>query len=142
MQFSWAAPTELIKRAPAIVGPCGDRLLRITGLQYLESDECWWCNCGRTLSRFHLFVECRAWAPQIRERWKRVGKDCGWEHPRAPALQWLWKNDAVGVVVDFLEGTRAGSRALAEMVRLRMDEDREDAEVLGQESEEDGPGPP
>ena len=76
---------------------------RITGPQCLESDECWWCNCGRRQSRFHLFVECRAWAPQIRKLWKRVGKDCGREHPRAPALRRLWKDDAVGVVVDFLE---------------------------------------
>ena len=39
--------------------------------------------------------------PQIKELWQRVGKDCGWEHPRAPALRWLWKGDAVGVVVEF-----------------------------------------
>ena len=35
-----------------------------------------------------------------------------------------------------------GSRASAEMARARMDEDRDGEEVLGQESEEDGPGPP
>ena len=45
-------------------------------------------------------------------------------------------------VVNFLERTRVGSRAPAEMARLRMDVGREDAEVLGQENEEDGPGPP
>ena len=36
---------------------------RRTGSQRLQSSECWWCNCGRRQSRFHLFVECRAWAP-------------------------------------------------------------------------------
>ena len=41
-----------------------------------------------------------------------------------------------------MEGTRVGSRASAETAKLRMDEDREDTEALGQESEEDGPGPP
>ena len=80
--------------------------------------------------------------PQIRELWRRVGKDCGWEHPRAPALRWLGKDDAVGAVVDFLENTRVGSRAAAEMAGARVDEDREGDEVLGQESEEDGPGLP
>ena len=80
--------------------------------------------------------------PQIRELWQRIGKDCGWEHPRAPALRWLWKDDAVGAVVEFLEGTRVGSRASAERARVRVDEDRDGEETLGQESEEDGPGPP
>ena len=53
-----------------------------------------------------------------------MGKDFGWEHPRAPALRWLWKDDAVGTVVEFLESTRVGSRASAEMARARVDEDR------------------
>ena len=80
---------------------------RMTGPQRLETDECWWCNCGRRQSRHHLFTECRVWAPQISEPWLRIGKDCGWEHPRAPALRWLWKDDAVGAVVEFLESTRS-----------------------------------
>ena len=115
---------------------------RMTGPQRAESDECWWCNCGKRQSRHHLFTECRAWMPQIRKLWRRIGKDCGWEHPRAPALRWLWKDDAVGAVVEFLEGTRVDSRASAERARGRVDEDRDGEETLGQESEEDGPGPP
>ena len=114
----------------------------MTEPQRLEMDECWWCNCGRRQSRHHLFMECRAWLPQIRELWRRVGKDCGWEHPRAPALRWLWKDDAVGAVVEFLENTRVGSRASAAMARARVDGDRNGDEVLGQEGEEDGPGSP
>ena len=70
------------------------------------------------------------------------GRDCGRERPRTPALRWLWKDDAVGAVVDFLRNTRVGSRSSAEMARARMDEDREGREALVQESEEDGPGPP
>ena len=112
---------------------------RVTGPQRLETSDSWWCNCGRRQSRHHLFTE---WAPQIRELWKRVGKDCGWEHPRAPALRWLWKDDAVGAVVEFLESTRVGSRASAEAARARMDEGRDGDEVPGQGSEEDWPGPP
>ena len=89
---------------------------RMTGPQRLYSDEYWWCNCGRRQSRHHLFMECRAWAPQIRELWRRVGKDCGWEHPRVAVLRWLWKDDAVGAV-GFLESTRVGCRASAEVAR-------------------------
>ena len=73
--------------------------------------------------------------------WQKVGKDCGWEHPRAPALRRLWKDDAVGAVVELLENTRVGSRASAEMARARVGEDRDGDETPGQESEEDGPGP-
>ena len=115
---------------------------RMTGPQRLEKDECWWCSNGRRQSRHHLFTECQAWTPQIRELWRRVGKDCGWDHPRAPTLRWLWKDDAIGAVVELLENTRVGSRASAEMTRARIDGGREGDEVLGQESEEDGPGPP
>ena len=115
---------------------------RMTGPQRLETDECWWCSSGRRQTRHHLFTECRAWRPQIRALWRRLGKDCGWDHPRAPALRWLWKDDAVGAVLEFLENTRVGSRASAAMAGARRDEDREGDEVPGQESEEDGPGPP
>ena len=74
-----------------------------------------------------------------------MGKDCGWEHPRAPALRWLWKGDAVGAVVDFLESTGVGSRASAEMTRARVDEDRVEEAAAGSEGEkgeEGGPSPP
>ena len=39
---------------------------RMTGPQRAESDECWWCNCGKRQSRHHLFTECQSWLPQIR----------------------------------------------------------------------------
>ena len=55
----------------------------------------------------------------------------GGGYPRAPALRWLWKDDAVGAMVGFLENTRVGARASAEMARARMDEGREGDEVLG-----------
>ena len=39
---------------------------RMTGSQRLESDECWWYNCGKRQTRHRLFTERRAWAPRIR----------------------------------------------------------------------------
>ena len=71
-----------------------------------------------------------------------MGKDCGREHPRAPALRWLWKDDAAGAIVDFLSSTRVGCRASAKMARFRVYEDREGKGALGQDSEEGRPGPP
>ena len=69
----------------------------------MESSECWWCNCGRRQSRHRLFVECRAWPPQTRRLWRGSSKDCGWEHPRAPAVRWLWEESAIRAVLEFLE---------------------------------------
>ena len=43
---------------------------------WVESDQCWWCGCGRQ-SREHLFKECRTWKKEIRELWKEVGKISG-----------------------------------------------------------------
>ena len=60
---------------------------RMSGPQRVATSECWWCNSGRRQSRHHLFTECRAWAPQVRRLWKRVGKDCGWKHRRAPSVR-------------------------------------------------------
>ena len=104
---------------------------RMSGPQRLDFDECWWCRCGKRQSRHHLFVECKIWTPQIRTLWQRVGKDCGWEHLRASALRWLWKDGAVGAVVEFLESTRVGCRASAELARARVDEGRDGEEVPG-----------
>ena len=62
--------------------------------------------------------------------------------PEGASAEMAVEDDAVGAVVEFLENTRVGSRASAEMARARVDEDRDGEEVPGQESEEDGPGPP
>ena len=83
---------------------------RMAGPQRLESDECWWCNCGKRQTRHHLFSECRARAPQIRRLWGRIGKDCHWERPRAPPVSWLWKEGATEAVLEFLEDTPVGYR--------------------------------
>ena len=58
----------------------------------------------------------------------------------APALRWLWKEEAIGAVVDFLEDRRVWSRVSSG--RTRVDEDRDGDEVPRKESEEDSPGPP
>ena len=47
---------------------------------------------------------------------EEVGKDCGWEHPRAPAVRWLWDERTAGAVLGFLEDTRVGCRTSARVV--------------------------
>ena len=68
------------------------------------------CN-SRSQSRHHLFTECRTWTPQIKRPRRRVGKNCGWEHPRAPSAKWLWREVATGAVLEFLRDTRARCRS-------------------------------
>ena len=111
----------------------------MTGPQRIESDERWWCNCGKWQSRHRLFTECRAWAPQIRRLWRGAGKDCHWEHPRAPSVRWLWKEEAAEAVLEYLEDTQVGCRVPSE--RAGRDEGSDEEEVPGSDGEEGGPGP-
>lgn len=87
---------------------------RMTGPLRLESSECRWCDSGATESRHHLFVECKAWFPQKQKLWRRIGKDCGWKHPKAPAVHKLWKEGATEAVLEFLRDTRVGCWAASE----------------------------
>ena len=110
---------------------------RMTGPQRLETDGCW-CSCGKRQTRHHLFTKCRAWEPQIRALWKKIGEDCKWEHPRASSVRWVWR-EATEAVIEFLEDTPVGFRSSG-MARAKAD----DRESVGQglEGEEGGPGPP
>lgn len=72
-----------------------------------DSSECWWFGSRKRQSRHH-FVRCRAWAPQSGGLWKKIGKDCGWRHPRAPTVRLLWREGATEAVLEFLRGTRVG----------------------------------
>ena len=67
-----------------------------------ESSERWWCSSGERY---------RAWAPQQRRLWRRIGRDCGWKHPRAPAVKWLWEERATEAVLAFSADTRVGCRS-------------------------------
>ena len=112
---------------------------RMAGPLSRESDECRHCSCGRRESRYHLFVECKAWAPRIRRLWKRVGKDCRWKHPRAPVVKKLWKEEATEAALEFLGDVRAGCWSSGGIARApRMAEGGGEAS----EGEEGGPGPP
>ena len=41
------------------------------------SNRCWWCGSGERQTRHHLFIRCRRWAPEIRQLWQDVERDCG-----------------------------------------------------------------
>ena len=112
----------------------------------MGSSACWWSGSGKRRSRHNLFVQCRAWAPQVQELWKIVGKGCGWKYPRAPAVRLLFQDERATPAV--LRETRVGS-----MVTLVPPEEeweeleeivlRPEGEVSQEEGgEEGGPPPP
>ena len=111
---------------------------RITGALCLESSECRWCGSCKRESRHHLFTECQAWAPQFRRLWEGVGKDCGWKHPKAPAVRKLWREGATEVVLEFLTEASVGKRL--PVARAHRAEEAGEGEVS--RGEEADPGPP
>ena len=124
----------------------------------VQSSECWWCGSGERQSRYHLFFQCRRWAPESKKMWRDIGKACGWRHPRAHAVRHLFEDDrATPAVLTFIRTTRVGG-----MITLHDEgEEDKDEEIemwpdgrAGTESEmeeeggeveegeEGGPGPP
>ena len=117
----------------AVIGPyLKDRIHR------RDDDQCWWCGGGRQQTCHHLFIECRAWKPQIRRLWKDIGKAQEWKYPRAPSGKWLWKEKSTEAVLAFLRDTRVG----CVRAERKLSEDSWARTGSGDEGEEGGPGPP
>ena len=115
-----------------------------------DSDRCWWCHSGQRQSRHHLFFRCHRWATEGRKLWKKVGKACGWENPRAPSARLLSQGErATPVVLEFLRETKVGKIVtLAQMEEVDEKELEEiefrplDGEGGWREGDEGRPGPP
>ena len=120
-----------------------------------ENEKCFWCGSGERQTRYHLFVKCRRWTPEIRRLWQRVRMETGWGG--APSVRKLFGNEKnVRAILEFLEKTKVGkmpSRVLLaggpdleeeelEGFSLQvLDETGTESEVSSSE-EEDGPSPP
>ena len=116
-------------------------------------DRCWFCSTSEKQTRFHLFVKCRRWEPEIRKLWQRARLDSGWAELHLCAVFGDERN--VPAILEFLEETKVGKvpgRILLlegpdlegedpECLSLRVQEEEEETEVSSSE-EEDGPGPP
>ena len=87
----------------------------------IQSDKCWWCGSGERQWRHRLFVKCRAWAAQIKELWRSIGKACEWKHPRAPTVRLLFQNERANpAVLTFLRDTMVGG--MVALVPREMEE--------------------
>ena len=120
-----------------------------------DSDRCFWCGTGEKQTRYHLFVKCRRWTPEIKRLWQRVRMETGWGG--APSIRRLFGSEKnVKVILEFLADTKVGKmpgRILLaggpdleeeelDSVSLQvMDGTGIDSEISSSE-EEDGPGPP
>ena len=118
------------------------------------NDLCFWCGSGVRQTRYHLFVKCRRWGPEIRKMWQRIRIDCEWGG--APSIRFLFGNErAMPSILEFLEKTRVGKTPGRVLLAGGPDLEEEDLDILllrvgGEEGmsevssseEEDGPGPP
>ena len=119
-----------------------------------ESNACFWCGSGERQSRFHLFVKCRRWTPEIKRLWQKVRIETGWSG--APSIRRLFGDERnVKAILEFLESTKVGkmpSRILLaggpdleeedlEGFSLLVSEEEAETEISTSE-DEGGPGPP
>ena len=97
-------------------------------------------------TRYHLFVNCAAWKPQIKELWKDVGYLSGWEHPRAPRMALLFGDErATRAVLSCLRKTKVGQMVTIpprDEVGEEGGEEGSGEEWVEVEGEEGGPGSP
>ena len=118
-----------------------------------DSDTCFWCGSGERQTRYHLFVKCRRWIPEIKELWQRVRAETG--EGGAPSVRRLFGGKNTKAILEFLGKTRVGkmpSRVLMaggpdleeeELEGFSLLVSEEDVETECSSSEdEDGQSPP
>jgi hypothetical protein len=78
-------------------------------LRKRESEECWWCDSGERQTREHLFKECSRWKGEIRDLWRRVGKEVGWRRAKWKPISKLFREEqAEEAVLEFVRRTGVG----------------------------------
>ena len=120
-----------------------------------EGDKRFWCGSGERQTRYHLFVKCRRWTPEIKKMWQRARVETG--EGGAPSVRKLFGDERnVKAILEFLERTKVGKMPSRVLLAGGPDLEEEELEVLslrglGEEEEEtgisaseeeDGPGPP
>jgi hypothetical protein len=85
----------------------GSHLKRI---QKIESDVYWWCQCGATQTREHLFKYCRRWKGQHKVLWKSVREASGRLMTSTSIKDLLWDRRCSAAVIEFFRSTEIGRR--------------------------------
>jgi hypothetical protein len=99
-------------------------------LKKRDSEECWRCQSGKKQSREHLFKECPKCKPEIREPWRRVGKDVGCRRAKWKSVAHLFKKErAKKAVVEFIRKTGVGRMSGTSRAEVDQEEsDKSDTE--------------
>ena len=119
-----------------------------------DSDTCYWCGSEERQTRYHLFVKCRRWTPEIKRLWQRMRAETG--EGGAPSVRKLFRNEKnTKAILEFLRETKVGKMPSRVLLAGGPDLDEEELggfslQVLDEEVEtevsssgdEDGPGPP
>ena len=148
------APKELAGRFYQLLSGHAATAEHLVRVGQARSEACFWCGSGERQTRYHLFVKCRRWTPEIKELWQRIKVNTGWGG--APSIRKVFGDERnVKAILRFLERTKVGkmpSRILLaggpdleeevlEEFSLRVLEDEAETQDSSSE-EEDGPGPP
>jgi ribonuclease HI len=74
-----------------------------------DSDMCWWCESGKRQTREHLFKECVRWKSEIKDLWRKVGRDVGWRRAKWKSVAQLFREEsAEEAVLEFVRRTGVG----------------------------------
>lgn len=80
-------------------------------LKKMESDVCWWCESGRRQTRELLFKEYQRWKAEMRDLWKRVGRDVGRRQAKWKSMSKLFREErAEGAILEFIRKTGVGKK--------------------------------
>ncbi|KAI5788746.1 ribonuclease H-like domain-containing protein [Pyronema domesticum] len=78
-------------------------------LKMRDSDVCWWCALGRRQTHEYFFKECSRWKGEIKDLWRRVGKDVGWRRAKWKPIARLFREERANeAVLEFIRRTGVG----------------------------------
>ena len=148
------APKELAGRFYQMLSGHEATAEHLARVGQADNDTYFWCGSEERQTRYHLFVKCRRWIPEIRRLWQRVRAETG--EGGAPSISKLFGNEKnTKAILEFLKETRVGKMPGRVLMAGGPDLEEEELEgfsllVLEEEAEteisssgdEDGPGPP
>ena len=149
------APKELAGRFYQLLSGHAATAEHLVRVGQARSEACFWCGSGERQTRYHLFVKCKRWTPEIKELWQKVRVNTGWGG--APSIRRVFGDERnVKAILRFLERTKVGKmpgqillaggpdleeEELESFSLQMLNESGEESRVDERREREDGPGP-
>ena len=121
------APKELAGRFYQLMSRHAATAEHLVRVGQADSETCFWCGSEARQTRYHLFVKCRRWRPEIKELWQKVRAETG--EGGAPSVRKLFGGKNTKAILGFLEKTRVGK--MPGRVLLAGGPDLEEEELEG-----------